>query len=115
MPKLVQTVNRHTSSARDRVDPVADGIAHQARPVASDEQGLLTDQTESFKLVIATRQVGFETSQHHLGQRHATFSSGLTAIDAQCAFGKVEAVEVEALQLATAQAGAVQHRKDRDP
>src|ERR1700688_1373370 len=115
MPKLMQAMDGHWRTARDRVDTVADGTARETLATAAHQQRALAAESRFFQLVVAKWQIRFETPQHHLRQWHTAFVSRLAAIDAQGSFRAIKRIEVQPLQFATAKTGAVKHRQHRYP
>src|SRR5208282_875149 len=115
MPKLMQSVDGHLRTARDRVDPVADRTAGEALAAATYQQSALATESCFFQLVVAKWQIHFETPQHHLRQRHTALVPRLAAIDAQRSFGAIKGLDVQPLEFAAAKTGAVEHRQHSYP
>ena len=69
MPELMQTVDGYLSAARDGVNPVAEGAATETVARAAHQQSTLATACSLFQLVVAKRQIGIKTLQHHLRQR----------------------------------------------
>jgi hypothetical protein len=67
----------------------------QALAGAADQQRPFIDQTDLFELVVAERQICFQTAQHGLRQQTTAFMSRLVATDAKRSFGEIVGIDIK--------------------
>src|SRR5215475_14204546 len=77
VPKLMQAVQRHLGPPGDGMNPDADRGATEALAGAAHQQRTLAAGSRFLQLVMAKGQVGSETPQRHLRQRHTALTPRL--------------------------------------